>query len=231
MDTIKKYARRGLVENELLERAATLFADRGFNGTTLQDVADTVGLTRAALYHYFDSKEAMLAALVEGITAARVTELKKVRADEGLSANERLVAVTRMMVINVVTQAARFRLLLQSEKELPAALAAKHAKARRETLKEVVELFKGGIASGDFKAVDPYVGAFSLLGMCNWPAWWYKSEQNGSPEAIADQVADIALAAFARPGDAASLQVGDARAALGRIRDELATVERAIGET
>lgn len=231
MDTVKKYARRGLVENELLERAATLFADRGFNGTTLQDVADTVGLTRAALYHYFDSKEAMLAALVEGITAARVAELKKVRADGTLSANGKLVAVTRMMVINVVTQAARFRLLLQSEKELPAALAAKHAKARRETLKEVVELFKEGIASGDYKAVEPHVAAFSLLGMCNWPAWWYKPEQNGSPESIADQVADIALAAFARAGDATSLQVGDARAALSRIRDELATVERAIGES
>jgi AcrR family transcriptional regulator len=229
MDTVKKFARRGLVENELLERAATLFADRGFNGTTLQDVADTVGLTRAALYHYFDSKEAMLAALVEGITAARVTELKKVRGDQTLSANEKLVAVTRMMVINVVTQAARFRLLLQSEKELPAALAAKHAKARRDTLKEIVELFEEGIASGDFKAVEPHVAAFSLLGMCNWPAWWYKPEQNGPPEAIAGQIADIALGAFSRGADASPPQAGEARAALARIRDDLAAVERAIG--
>lgn len=229
MDTVKKFARRGLVENELLERAATLFADRGFNGTTLQDVADTVGLTRAALYHYFDGKEAMLAALVEGITAARVTELKKLRGDKTLSANEKLVAVTRMMVINVVTQAVRFRLLLQSEKELPAALAAKHAKARRDTLKEIVELFEEGIAAGDFKAVEPHVAAFSLLGMCNWPAWWYKPEQNGAPEVIAGQIADIALSAFSRGADAAPLPAGDARSALHRIRDDLAVVERVIG--
>ena len=71
VEKAKKLVRRELVETELLERAADLFAERGFNGTTLQDVADTVGLTRAALYHYFDSKEALLTTLVEGITAAR----------------------------------------------------------------------------------------------------------------------------------------------------------------
>jgi AcrR family transcriptional regulator len=140
------------VEAELLERAADLFAERGFSGTTLQDVADTVGLTRAALYHYFDSKEALLSTLVEGITAARVADLKAIRQDDALTEREKLAAITRSMALNVATHAARFRLLLMSENELPAELAATHASARRETLRQLVELFAHGRASGAFSA-------------------------------------------------------------------------------
>jgi AcrR family transcriptional regulator len=229
VDKVKKLVRRELVENELLERAAGLFAARGFNGTTLQDVADTVGLTRAALYHYFDSKEALLATLVEGITATRAAELRKIRLDETLSAHQKLVSVTRMMVVNVATQAARFRLLLQSENELPAELAAKHARARRDTLRQIVELFEGGIATGDFAPVDPHLGAFALLGMCNWTAWWFKDGQNGSLEAVADQMADIALAAFGRNGAAPPPPEDDVRATIRRLRADLARLERLIG--
>ena len=44
-----------------MEEATRLFADRGFAGTSLQDIADATGLTRPALYHYFGSKEGNLA--------------------------------------------------------------------------------------------------------------------------------------------------------------------------
>ena len=54
-----------LVENELLARAADLFAERGYNGTSLQDIADTMGMTRPAIYHYFENKDALLVALGE----------------------------------------------------------------------------------------------------------------------------------------------------------------------
>jgi AcrR family transcriptional regulator len=229
VERTKKLVRRGLVENELLERAAELMADRGFNGTTLQDVADTVGLTRAALYHYFDSKEALLTALVEGISAARALELKKIRTDATLSAKEKLLSITRMMVVNVATQMARFRLLLQSENELPPELAAKHARARRETLKQIVELFNEGIASGDFNRVDPHVAAFTLLGMCNWTAWWYKPDQNGSPENVAEQIASIALASFVCSEGSSSASRDDVPATIARMREDLARLERLTG--
>lgn len=229
MEKTKKLVRRGLVETELLERAAELMAERGFNGTTLQDVADTVGLTRAALYHYFDSKEALLTTLVEGISAARAAELKKIRCDASLTARQRLFGITRMMVINVATQAARFRLLLQSESGLPTELAAKHARARREILRQIVELFEEGIASGAFRPVDPHVAAFALLGMCNWTAWWYKPDQNGAPETIADAIGAIALTSFCAVEAPEPAPSGDVRAALARMREDLARLERLIG--
>src|SRR5438552_14135145 len=45
---------------EMCRTAAQLFRDRGFDGTSVGDVARALGLTKAGLYHYFDSKEALL---------------------------------------------------------------------------------------------------------------------------------------------------------------------------
>lgn len=230
MDKTKKLVRRELVETELLERAAELFSERGFNGTTLQDVADTVGLTRAALYHYFDSKEALLTTLVEGITSARAAELRAIRLDSTLSAREKLSRVTRTMALNVATHAARFRLLLLSENELPADLAAKQARGRRETLKQIVELFEEGRVSGEFTEVDPHLGAFALLGMCNWIAWWFKPNQKQSADAVAEHYVDIALAAFGRNG-AEKPGGHDLPATIGRMREDLSRLERLLSST
>lgn len=231
MDKVKKLVRRELVENELLERAADLFAERGFNGTTLQDVADTVGLTRAAFYHYFDSKEALLTTLVEGITAARVADLKKICLDESLTANEKLARLTRAMALNVATHAARFRLLLLSENELPGDLAAKHARGRREILKRLVELFQAGCESGEFKAVDPHLGAFALLGMCNWIAMWFKPDQKKSAEEVADEYVEIALTAFGCARADRKAAADELPATIARMREDLSRLERLTHST
>src|SRR5206468_2845368 len=61
-------ARRELVENELYEHATRLFAERGFAGTSLQDIADALGITRPALYYYVKSKDELLAKLVTEVT-------------------------------------------------------------------------------------------------------------------------------------------------------------------
>ncbi len=230
MGKVKKLVRRELVENELLERAADLFAERGFNGTTLQDVADTVGLTRAAFYHYFDSKEALLTTLVEGITAARVADLDRICRDRSLTATEKLARVTRAMAVNVATHAARFRLLLLSENELPGDLAAKHARGRREILKQIVELFEEGRESGEFKVVDPHLGAFALLGMCNWIAMWFKPNQKKSAEEVAEQYAEIALTAFGG-NDGGGKIAGDLPATIARMREDLSRLERLTRST
>ena len=226
VEKAKKLVRRELVEAELLERAAELFAERGFSGTTLQDVADTMGLTRAALYHYFDSKEALLTTLVEGITASRLSEIKAIRANRGLSPREKLAELARSMAFNVAIHAARFRLLLLSENGLPAELAARHARIRRDVLKQIVELFEDGQASDDFGDVDPHLAAFALLGMCNWIAMWFKPDQKQTAEMVADQYAEITLSAFTHSTAKPASQNGDVGSTIGRMRGDLDRLER-----
>ncbi|MFE3316542.1 TetR/AcrR family transcriptional regulator, partial [Embleya sp. NPDC059213] len=56
---------RGDTRRRVRETASTLFAEKTYGATTLQDIADTMGVTKAALYYYFRTKEEILADLVE----------------------------------------------------------------------------------------------------------------------------------------------------------------------
>ncbi len=147
-------ARRELVENEIYEHAIRLFAERGFAGTSLQDIADALGITRPALYYYVKSKDELLAKLaadVAGGSAAQITELA---------------------------------------------------------------------ARPDFDAVG------KLRGMCNWVAWWFRPGRN-SVEAVADQLADMAIGALQRAGHRTPEGEGPA-AALKMLRQDLDHLERIL---
>src|ERR1700730_11984700 len=61
-------ARRDLLAAEVLDKAASLFALRGFAATSLKDVADAVGLQRSSIYYYYPNKDALLKELIQGVT-------------------------------------------------------------------------------------------------------------------------------------------------------------------
>lgn len=88
-DNSDRSVRRDLVENEIYDHAARLFAERGFAGTSLQDVADAMGLTRSALYYYVKNKDELLARLVSEITEVPATALCRHSTSSATSATAR----------------------------------------------------------------------------------------------------------------------------------------------
>ena len=82
-----------------------------------------------------------------------------------------------------------FRVVDRTENDLPAATRRRHDKAKRALLDNFVRTIERGIELGHFRRVDATVAAFSILGMCNWTAWWFIPEggcrspksQNRSP--------------------------------------------------
>ena len=91
-------ARRELVENELYEHATRLFAERGFAGTSLQDIADAMGITRPALYYYVKSKDELLAKLVTEVTDGPLDELTALVARDGLDPVQKLRGIVEVIV-------------------------------------------------------------------------------------------------------------------------------------
>ena len=112
-------ARRELVEAQIYEQATRLFAERGFAGTSLQDVADAMGMTRPALYYYVRNKDQLLARLVTEITEGPAEAAEEI-AGRDLDATAKLRALVRLIAARQAHNAARFRLVIRSESELPA---------------------------------------------------------------------------------------------------------------
>ena len=94
--------------SEILEHATRLFAQRGYDGTTLQDIADAVGITRPGLYNYINSKEQLLAELVRDVSenTAHIVHAVRLRAD--LSSVEKLRVVVRTLALQRAGAPERF---------------------------------------------------------------------------------------------------------------------------
>lgn len=219
--TPRSNIRRELVEEQIFAEAARLFAQRGFVGTNLQDIAESVGITRPALYYYARSKEEILSRLVANGTEAPAAEIKHLVTSPGTDAATRLRAVAYSIALRRATDPSQLQMLMRSESELPADLARNYQAARRATLRELVGLISAGIDSGEFRPVDAKSTALAIVGMCNWVAWWAESLDGQSPDDVARQIADLALASVRRvDGDGRSAQ-GGPDAAITRMRSEL----------
>ncbi|KAA9166527.1 TetR/AcrR family transcriptional regulator [Amycolatopsis acidicola] len=219
-------ARRELVENELYEHATRLFAERGFAGTSLQDIADALGITRPALYHYVKSKDELLAKLVTEVTSGPLDELTALAA-EGLDPVETLRGIVAVLVGRRATQPERFRLLIRSEAELPEELTEAYDKGRRAVLKTIATVIEDGVRAGRFRPVDARVAALGVLGMCNWVAWWFQPGGRDTAEGVTGQLADMAVGALQRPDRGVGGEAGPA-AAIKLLRQDLDHLERLL---
>lgn len=183
---------RQLVTSELLDKATELFAEKGYESTTLLDIANALGISRPALYHYVSSKEELLSMLVEQVSQGLAKVLESLSAREDLSPTEKLVDVVTVMVRQRAEHPDQFRILDRSEAVLPEPAGEEHREAKRKVLRGVVAVIESGIAAKEFRPVDSRTAALSLLGMCNWVAWWF--HRGSDVESTVATVADLATA-------------------------------------
>jgi AcrR family transcriptional regulator len=94
-------ARRRITELEIIEQAGRLFAERGFAGSGVQDIADASGVSRPTLYYssyyYFKSKDDLLASLVTEVTEGAAAQIRALARDDDKNATERLRSIARLL--------------------------------------------------------------------------------------------------------------------------------------
>lgn len=212
---------RTLVTSELLDKATRLFAEKGYGATTLLDIANALNISRPALYHYVSSKEDLLAMLVEQVTNGFADVLGQLRSRKDISPAEKVRDVVALIVRQRAEHPDQFRILDRSEPVLPESLAKNHLAAKRKILSQLIELIDAGIEAGEFRRVDPRTTALSLLGMCNWVAWWFRPGTDVEP--VVATVTDLVSAMLATD---ASSRGGDATRTIAEIRGLLDRLER-----
>jgi len=143
-----------------------------------------------------------------------------------LDAAGKLREIARLTVVRQATQPERFRLVIRSEAELPAELSDAYDASRRAVLETVTGVIEEGIRAGRFRPVDARVAALAVIGMCNWVAWWFRPGRD-STDAVADQLADMAIGSLQRADHRTPGGEGPA-AALNLLRQDLDYLERIL---
>lgn len=218
--------RRDLMERELLERAAEVFAARGFANTTLQDIADAAKVGRTTLYHYFKSKDEFLTALVEDVTITASRRMRTIRMKAEVSPSERLRRAALTQLEWLLERPNRFKVLVRDEHTLPPEILRRHEGAKREVLAEFTAIIQAGIDSGEFRDGPARVMALSVIGMCNWSVWWFNPKGAMTPAQIGEMIAEMAVRAVRRAEPANGART--AKTALRDLRATLAELERLI---
>lgn len=96
MRTIKKAQER---RNEILDAAEELFNQKGFDGTSTNDILEEVGIARGTLYYHFKSKEDIMDALIDRMTDTILEAAKEIGANKSIPVNERMIRV--VMALNI----------------------------------------------------------------------------------------------------------------------------------
>ncbi len=198
-----KPARRGRPGYDLeslLAVAVKLFNERGYDGTSMEDLSRKLGITKSAIYHHVDSKQDLLRLAVNRAMDALFAELDKLAQVDG-RAIDRLEHLVRGSVLVLagnlpfVTLLLRVRGNTKVERE---ALAR-----RREFDRLVAGLVAEAAAEGDLRSdIDPAVTARLLFGLVNSLIEWYRPRGPAAAGQLADTVVAVAFDGLrVRPAD------------------------------
>jgi AcrR family transcriptional regulator len=226
---LKVKAKGSVLPESILQAATRLFIERGFDGTSMYEIADALGVTRTAIYYYFKNKEAILVALTDNITRVAAELAEQAAQHKELTPVEALRRVVNTHVRLILDHGDQFRIVEHSEERLPPRLRAAAADYRRSVVGNFSAVIERGIRSGEFRPTDARVTALAIIGMCNWTAWWFQPGGRKSPNEVADIISDLAVHATIRaPFELAS--GSSISNVLRELRNEIGYLEQRVAE-
>jgi TetR/AcrR family transcriptional regulator, cholesterol catabolism regulator len=189
-------ARETVVDSrqEILRTAARLFQQRGYDATSMNDVAAALKLSKGGLYHHFQSKDEILFEIMNHameITQERVLTPVRSIADP----EERLRALIRFHIEVVLSPRDReITVMLHENHPLPPTLRKRINTRKKEYVHFVEDLIAEVQRTRGAKgSVSPRAAAFALLGMINWIYQWYKPEGELQTHNLIPQFTDLVL--------------------------------------
>jgi TetR/AcrR family transcriptional regulator len=175
--------------DEMLTRAAELFADMGYAGTSMNEVAAACGVTKPALYHYFRDKDALLAAIAQG----HIDHLEEIVAEVrtlGLPPREHLRELILRFVRDYADSQHEHRVLTQDVKFLPAPERQRVLDGERRVVAAFAEAIS--VVRPELQAAGLHKPLTMLLfGMMNWLFTWLRPDGALTHEAMSEVVADL----------------------------------------
>jgi len=186
------------VKGDILRAAGVLFHEYGYDGTSMKDIADRVGVTPAGLYWHFDSKEAILSTYLEtAVERLIATGLEALSLDDPV---DQLREITRRHVIFQVqdpTQSAVFDSVVYGANQLRQGLSESSQERltalERRYLNTLRNILEAGAARGSFAVENTGIAALAIIGMGEHVIHWFRPGGELTIEQVADQFADFAV--------------------------------------
>jgi AcrR family transcriptional regulator len=188
--------------DEVIAVATRLFRENGFRATRLDDIAEALGVTRAALYYYFDGKQDVLEEVCSRAMASTEAALRRIQDLDDPAA--RLHGFADQYAQNMAGDAAR--VFARDNQELRPAFRRGLMARARAVNEGAEEILRYGIERGAFDSdLDIGITARGFLGMLNALADWHRPKRDGPLPETADLLVGVFITGLAvRPRDGKS---------------------------
>lgn len=166
-ETTKKFRRRADARpDEVLDAALTVFADKGFSATKVEDIARHAGISKGLVYLYFPSKEALLEGIVQravaSLTASALSDLETYKGNPRVPITGLLRRLGQLL--NDPRTVAIPRLILREAMNFPSIAEMYRRNVLDRVAPIVMALIRRGIDEGYFRPVDPELALRSVVG-------------------------------------------------------------------
>lgn len=190
---LSRVARRRMRRTtDILAVTAEILGEQGYHALNLEEIADRVDLTKATLYHYFESKDELVAATLRFVASdvtQRLEDLASRDQDESATSRLRVLLVEQMRILVSKYPAGGGRLFVEPL-DWPPGLAQVIRGLRSDHDRIFRDVIDQGIQAGEFSAVDPNIVRHCIYGALNYVPVWTRRRPKKEVEAICIAVAD-----------------------------------------
>lgn len=182
----------------ILEAAAALFAQSGYEGSSIADLATSIGVSKAAIYHYYPTKQDIYDAIILEVLGGLLAAVTRAcDAETGAYARLRAFMLAHADYFEAHHDQFVTMLIGYSGMALPEQADAARLRDRYEALLRAI-LTEGG-DEGVFRAREVAATGRAVLSLLNWMVRWYKPGQGQTARAIAQDYFDLITGGLCRP--------------------------------
>lgn len=186
-------------KDQVLQTAAKLFSERGYYGTSMQDLARDLGILRGSIYAHIDSKEDILFEIVDAGATRFVERMKAVQQAAG-PPTEKLRAAIDAHVTTVAEHLDASTVFLNDWRHLSPRPRKKIERKRDQYESLVVAIIAEGVRLGAFrKDLDVRFAALLILSTVNWVYQWFDPAGPMTATQVADVFSEMILKGFLAP--------------------------------
>ena len=171
---------------KILSISANLISKQGYHGVSLQQIADKAKLHKSTLFHYFRTKESLLARIIENPFDEFYGDIQELILNRELAPEEKL----KMLIDNHLTLLVEYKdntnIFLHELRNLPVKDRKAHLKKIKHYERDVEAIIVEMKKNGYFRGLDPKIVAFGILGMMNWIMRWYRKSGPMKVEELSD---------------------------------------------
>jgi AcrR family transcriptional regulator len=177
---------------QVRDAAIELFAERGYRGTTMNDIADRVGIRGPSLYKHISSKQEVLSDIIVS-TMDLLLEHQRAAIDASADPVEQLREMVRAVVIDHVENRPRAYVCMRELASLEEPARSVVGRQRDDYWRSMRAVVDRGAAAGAFSVASSPVTTFCLIELVSSPATWWDPASGLSRDAVATLVSDLAL--------------------------------------